>query len=70
MKLHCDMGDSTNVLQLVRHIWSIQLRRVERLAALPATALESIPAGPLDALFACASRGGRGFSPTAGPLFR
>jgi hypothetical protein len=39
------------VLQLVGHIWSIPLRRLERLAALPATALESIPADPLDAFF-------------------
>jgi uncharacterized damage-inducible protein DinB len=51
LALPCDIGDSANVQQLVRHIWSSQLRWAERLAALPVTARENIPAGPLDRLF-------------------
>ena len=51
LELPCDIGDSTNVQQLVRHIWGVELRWVQRLAALPITAREDIPAGPLGALF-------------------
>jgi hypothetical protein len=51
LKLPSDNADPSNVVQRVRHIGSIQLRRVERLAALPVSAIDTIPAGPLEALF-------------------
>ena len=37
--------------EFVRHIWGVELRWSQRLAALPVLAREEMPAGPLDALF-------------------
>jgi uncharacterized damage-inducible protein DinB len=51
LELPCDIGGSANVRELVRHIWSVQLRWVQRLAALPVTPQEEMPQGPLPALY-------------------
>ncbi len=40
-----------NVREFVRHIWGAELRWAQRLAGIPETPREQIPAGPLDALF-------------------
>lgn len=50
--LPCDIGGTKNVQELVRHIWGVELRWGQRLAGLPVSAKEDMPAGPLDALFA------------------
>ena len=42
---------TANVQEFVRHIWGVELRWSQRLAALPVLAREEMPAGPLDALF-------------------
>ena len=52
LELPCDIGGTKNVQELVRHIWGVELRWSQRLAGLPVTAKEEMPAGPLDAIFA------------------
>jgi hypothetical protein len=47
----CDIGGVANVQQFVRHIWGAELRWAQRLAAIPETPRDAVPAGPLDALF-------------------
>jgi uncharacterized damage-inducible protein DinB len=51
LQLPCDIGGATDVQQFVRHIWGAELRWGQRLASLPVTDREKLPAGPLDALF-------------------
>jgi uncharacterized damage-inducible protein DinB len=56
LELPCDIGGSKNVQDqnvrgLLRHNWGVELRWVERLAALPVTPREELPEGPLDALY-------------------
>ena len=52
LELPCGIGGTANVQEFVRHIWGVELRWVQRLAGLPVTDREKMPAGPLDALFA------------------
>lgn len=51
LDLPCSIGGTTNVQELVRHIWSVELRWAQRLAALPELAKEATPTGPLPVLF-------------------
>jgi uncharacterized damage-inducible protein DinB len=51
LELPCDIGGTTNVQGLVRHIWGAELRWSQRLASLPVADKEKLPAGPLSALF-------------------
>jgi uncharacterized damage-inducible protein DinB len=51
LELPCSIGGTANVQEFVRHIWSVELRWSQRLAGLPVTPREDMPAGPLDALF-------------------
>jgi uncharacterized damage-inducible protein DinB len=51
LELPCSIGGTSNVQEFVRHIWGVELRWGQRLAGLPVTAREEMPAGPLDALF-------------------
>jgi len=51
LDLPCGIGGAANVQEFVRHIWGAELRWAQRLAAVPVTAREKIPIGPLDALF-------------------
>jgi hypothetical protein len=51
LDLPCGIGGAANVQEFVRHIWGAELRWAQRLAVVPVTAREKIPAGPLDALF-------------------
>jgi len=51
LDLPCGIGGAANVQAFVRHIWGAELRWSERLASTPETPRESIPAGPLDALY-------------------
>jgi hypothetical protein len=56
LELPCDIGGTKNVQEFVRHIWGVELRWSQRLAGMPVTPREDIPAGPLDALFALHTR--------------
>ena len=51
LELPCDIGGTKNVQEFVRHIWGVELRWTQRLAGLPVTTREEMPAGPLDALY-------------------
>lgn len=51
LELPCGIGGTENVQAFVRHIWGVDLRWSQRLAGLPVTDREQMPAGPLDALF-------------------
>ena len=51
LELPCDIGGVTHVQEFVRHIWSVDLRWAQRLAGIPETPKESVPSGPLDAIF-------------------
>jgi len=51
LELPCGIGGAASVQEFVRHIWGVELRWGQRLAGLPLTAREEMPAGPLDALF-------------------
>jgi len=51
LQLPCDIGGTTTVQELVRHIWGVELRWAQRIAGKPPTPREEMPAGPLDALF-------------------
>jgi len=51
LELPCGIGGAATVQDFVRHIWGAELRWAQRLAGVPETAREQIPAGPLDALF-------------------
>ena len=51
LDLPSDIGGTANVRELVRHIWGVELRWVQRLAELPVTPREDLPDGPLDALY-------------------
>jgi uncharacterized damage-inducible protein DinB len=51
LELPCDIGGTANVQGFARHIWGVELRWSQRLAGLPLTDREKLPAGPLDALF-------------------
>jgi uncharacterized damage-inducible protein DinB len=52
LQVPCSIGGSSNVQQFVAHIWGVELRWGQRLADLPVLAKESVPPGPLAALFA------------------
>jgi uncharacterized damage-inducible protein DinB len=56
LQLPCDIGGTKVVQEFVRHIWGVELRWAQRLAGLPVTAKEEMPAGPLDAIFALHTR--------------
>ena len=62
LELPCGIGGAKNVQEFVRHIWGAELRWAQRLAGIPETPREKIPAGPLDALFDLHSPGGRDLS--------
>lgn len=51
LQLPCDIGRATNVQQLVRHIWSVDLFWAQRVAGLPQLDRAAVPAGPLDVLY-------------------
>lgn len=51
LQLPCDIGGTKSVQEFVRHIWGVDLRWAQRLAGLPETPREEVPAGPLDTLF-------------------
>ncbi|HVN93869.1 MAG TPA: DinB family protein [Terracidiphilus sp.] len=51
LELPCGIGGAATVQEFVRHIWGAELRWAGRLAKMPETPREKIPAGPLDALF-------------------
>jgi len=51
LELACGIGGAATVQDFVRHIWGVELRWNQRLAGLPVTPKEDVPAGPLDALF-------------------
>lgn len=51
LELPCGIGGAANVQELVRHIWGAELRWAQRLASVPETPRENVPAGPLSALF-------------------
>ncbi|MGO8759642.1 MAG: DinB family protein [Terracidiphilus sp.] len=51
LELPCGIGGTANVQEFVRHIWGVELRWAQRLAGLPETPKQQIPAGPLGALF-------------------
>ncbi|MGO9339821.1 MAG: damage-inducible protein DinB [Terracidiphilus sp.] len=51
LELPCGIGGAPTVQAFVRHIWGVELRWAQRVADLPATARESMPQGPLDALY-------------------
>lgn len=51
LQLPCDIGGTNSVQEFVRHIWGAELRWAQRLAGIPETPREEIPAGPLAALF-------------------
>lgn len=51
LAVQCDIGGTGNVQGFVRHIWSVELRWSQRLAALPVMSKEAAPTGPLEALF-------------------
>jgi uncharacterized damage-inducible protein DinB len=51
LELPCGIGGAANVQEFVRHIWGADLRWAQRLAGIPETLRDQIPAGPLDALF-------------------
>jgi len=51
LELPCGIGGAATVQDLVRHIWSAELRWAERLGGLPETPREVVPTGPLEALF-------------------
>ncbi|MGA3131216.1 MAG: DinB family protein [Terracidiphilus sp.] len=51
LELPCDIGGTANVQGFVRHIWGAELRWSQRLAGLPLTDKEKLPAGPLEVLF-------------------
>ena len=46
LELPCDIGGTANVQEMVRHIWGVELRWAQRLAGLPVTPREEMPAGP------------------------
>ena len=51
LELPCGIGETANVQEFVRHIWGVELRWGQRIAALPVTDKERLPTGPLEALF-------------------
>jgi len=68
LELPCGIGGAENVQAFVRHIWGADLRWAERLAGLPETPREAVPAGPLDALYDLHLRAAKIFSElVAGP---
>ena len=51
LDLPCDIGGAATVQAFVRHIWGADLRWSQRLAGLPVTDRDTLPAGPLAALY-------------------
>jgi uncharacterized damage-inducible protein DinB len=51
LELPCGIGGTANVQEFVRHIWGVELIWAQRIAGLPVTDRNTMPAGPLDALF-------------------
>lgn len=51
LDLSCNIGGAANLQEFVRHIFLAELRWAQRLAGVPETQKEAIPAGPLDAIF-------------------
>ncbi|MGB6686347.1 MAG: DinB family protein [Terracidiphilus sp.] len=56
LELPCGIGGADNVQQFVRHICGVELRWSQRIARLPETPREDVPAGPLSALFGLQER--------------
>lgn len=56
LELPCGIGGAENVQAFIRHIWGAELRWAQRLAGLPETPREDVPAGPLEALYDLHSR--------------
>ncbi|MGB7267376.1 MAG: damage-inducible protein DinB [Terracidiphilus sp.] len=52
LDLPCGIGGAATVQEFIRHIWGAELRWAQRLAGVPETPREKVPAGPLDVLFA------------------
>lgn len=51
LEVSCDIGGTANLQEFVRHIWGVELRWAQRLAALQVLSKEAAPKGPLAALF-------------------
>ena len=51
LALPCDIGGVASVQELVRHIWGADLRWAQRLARVPETPRDAMPAGPLAVLY-------------------
>jgi uncharacterized damage-inducible protein DinB len=51
LALPCNIAGATTVQELVRHVWSAEMRTTQRVAKLPTTAFADMPKGPLSALF-------------------
>jgi uncharacterized damage-inducible protein DinB len=51
LELPCGIGGAANVQEFVRHIWGVELRWSQRIANLPLTERDQMPAGPLDGLW-------------------
>jgi uncharacterized damage-inducible protein DinB len=51
LTLPCGIGGAATVNDFVRHIWGVELRWAQRLAGGPDLARETVPDGPLDAIF-------------------
>jgi len=52
LALPCGIGGATDVQALVRHIWAVDLLWSQRIAGLPQVDRNTLPTGPLDALYA------------------
>jgi uncharacterized damage-inducible protein DinB len=52
----CDIREAQSAAQLLQHIVAVELRYAERLSGLPETPYESIPSGPLEAIYATHDR--------------
>ncbi len=51
LQLPCTIGGTNDVLELVTHIWGVELRWGQRIAGLPLTSRKDMPTGPLDAIY-------------------
>lgn len=51
LELPCGIAGAATIQEFVKHIWAVDLRWAQRLAGTPETPRESIPAGPLNALY-------------------
>lgn len=51
LEMPCGIGGAANVQEFVRHIWGVELRWAQRIAGVPVTERDAMPAGPVEALF-------------------